>query len=255
MLKKILLMLVLFISAQCFCFAQSSIFVPNVTKKQITDALVKDRIEHNWNVATQTDYSISFYKKSDSAGYSYSYNTDNNNVTDKLQYNIVESNGGVTIAVAGQTVTRNSGSTTQSDTYTNTGYNKTTTTTSNSTTEDYTQSKIDDEIEYLRRLFVGYYTYWVQYGKMLKLVHVQYVEPNSTAYRDGLRARYIITKINGWPVENMDRSQINNSYNPEKAGQKLSLEYKTDKNATNTNTVTIYSVKVKPLIEFNNTKK
>lgn len=254
MLKKIFCILILFITAQCFCLAQSSIFVPNVTKKQISDALVKDRIEHSWNVANQTDYSITFYKKSDGSDYTYYNNTDNN-VTDKLQYNIVEDNGGVTISVAGQTITKNGGSTTQTGTYTNTGYNNTTTTTTNTTTVDYGADKIDNEIEYLKRLFVGYYTFWVQYGKYLKLVHVQYVEPNSPAYKEGLRAKYIITKINGYPVENMTRSQIDDSYTPEKTNQKLSLEYKTDKNSTITKTVTIYSVKIKPLIEFNTTKK
>ena len=153
-MKKILIILMLFsfINMQAFCYATNSIYIQNISKKQATEAILNNKLRENWTVLNANEYSI-LLRQNMTGMNRVLFGSDFNPTPERrLQYNLVQNGNGIVISINGEIVTNP-----------RSGYEKAIT---------CSEESILQEIDYLNKLFNGYYSYGIDYVKWFKTVIV-----------------------------------------------------------------------------------
>lgn len=208
-MKNFILFLLLFtgLNIPTFAHASNSIFIPNIQRKQAIDTIVENKINEHWNVLNVNDYAITLKRNMNSMLATAAFGTGfNPTPEERLQFNVVQKDNGIIISVDGQIVTNPQS-----------GYEH---------GVSYGYARIQEEINELTKIFLGYYTYGIEYGKLVHVAIITKVKPHSFAYRNGLEEGNAILTINNRPIKEYTRAEIIETSKPTSINQELQITYR-----------------------------
>jgi len=225
--KKFLLVLFALIIAQTACFANSSIIIENYNEKDVTNALIKLFIKKGAYIENKTDVSFSaligykhfilsfpFLNLQRYAPWMIEYNSptcrfyfsaiqDNKNTLLSLTMDMKTSSSGYSYFITGRS-------------YPETMY-----------VDPRDEAAVLNE---MKNALKGYYSYGFYPQKEKGKLLVKEVNYNLDAYKNGIYANNVITKINDKNVKKLSYLQIRNELIPINDKQEIKITFKENKN-------------------------
>ena len=190
-------------------FAENrTLFIPDVKKEQVMDAIAQLEIEKNCDITQQTNYSLVVMKKFDSSefGEEFKYMTSfDGNPEKRIKFNFIEKNGGVLISFSGEVVSNPRSSHEFINPYSEKNLNK-------------LNKELSDAIS-------GYYSYGIEAKKFFGFLQISKIDPSSIAASE-LKDTDLILKVNDIPVKD-NQSYLIKYFSPSKEDEILKLNIRT----------------------------
>lgn len=195
-MKKILLSIFLFLNfcMPVFSADSNSFFIPNIAKDQVKKAIVGRALATNWEVKNDSEYTLDIYRVKNDAGSMMLYGTGYNmHPEQRVHFNLLEKNNGITISYTANIAVNP-----------NSGYEKL----------QYTPLLDYAVNEMLKELFIGNYTYNINYKIKKDYVLISDTPQTSYANSNRIGSKYkTVIKINDKAINEYKKSELKALFN------------------------------------------
>lgn len=195
-MKKFLLSIFLFLifCIPVFSAESNNIFISNITKEQAKKAIIARALTTNWQVKNDSEYTLDIYRIKNDAGSMMLYGTGYNmHPEERVHFNLLEKNNGIILSYTANIAINP-----------NSGFEKL----------EYTPLLDSAVSDMLKKLFIGGYTYNVNYK--IKKNYILISDNALTTYADNNRIGYEYkkaAKINNKNISEYKKTELRNLFN------------------------------------------
>lgn len=177
-----------------FSADSNSFFIPNIAKDQVKKAIVGRALATNWEVKNDSEYTLDIYRVKNDAGSMMLYGTGYNmHPEQRVHFNLLEKNNGITISYTANIAVNP-----------NSGYEKL----------QYTPLLDYAVNEMLKELFIGNYTYNINYKIKKDYVLISDTPQTSYANSNRIGSKYkTVIKINDKAINEYKKSELKALFN------------------------------------------